>query len=309
MSVSPYLYAVSLPERSVRSLSALGAGLVKEITEAALPATVRQSAIYRATAGVGFRFFIEHVGKVKGIYPRHDAHSRQFVYRYATGTSIELLSIATFFVSPVWVLAALGDSTRVGKAIFVEIGDALKAEGLLDSKTKFETMLQLLDGLESTSTHLALTINMPPLDVAGLRLEWKQLRANLAKLPATQRPSASDVERAWANIRTTSRATNQSIFRTSTAMGVSALSSIPKNLLWLSRAAGVALRTTGMVVGGAFLEHYATAAKEMRAKGFRSYWSSHSRPYLVATVSNLLPEKESSTERLISYFLPTERRV
>ena len=124
---APVLYALSLPERAVRSLSALTGGLLREASLLALPAKIREAALYRATAGVGLRFLIEQVGDVSGIYPPKDAVARGFVYRYAAGTSVELLSIATVHLSPVWVLAALGDATRAGKTIFTEIADALKA--------------------------------------------------------------------------------------------------------------------------------------------------------------------------------------
>jgi len=300
MSAEAFLYAVSVPERVLRSVTALTAGALREVSKVALPVQVRRSALYRATAGVGLRFLIEHVGEVPGIYPKEDPLSRKFVMRYATGTSIELLSFSAFFLSPVWVLAALGDVTRIGAAHFSQIGDALKAEGLLDPDTKFETMTQLLDGLESTSTHLALTVNMPPLDVEGLRREWRQFRANVAKLPADQLPTASDVKRAWTGLRGASREQHQSIFRVSAAMGMSAITSIPEDLLWLSRSAAVATRTAGVLVGGVFLDHYAAASQEMKAKGFASYWARHTRPYLVAAVRNLLPQKQSTTERLLS---------
>jgi hypothetical protein len=307
MRVAPYLYAVSLPERTVRSLTALSAGLLREATELALPAPVRNSALYRATAGVGLRFLIEHVGDVYGIYPGHDPLSRKFVLRYATGSSIELVSIAATFLSPVWVLAALGDATRAGKTLFSQIGDALKAEGLLDPDVELETMMQLLDGLERTSTHVALTVNMPPLDVPGLRREWKQFRANLATLPPGQLPAASDVLRAWNHLQTASRDLNRSVFSVSTAIGISALSSIPSHLLWLSRSVAVAARTTGLVVGAAFLEHYAVALKELKAKGFAAYWARHSRPYLVAAIRNFLPDNPSLTERMLSVFREAPR--
>ncbi len=300
MRTSRYLYALSLPERTVRSLTAVTAGVLREATELALPARLRQSALYRATAGIGFRFLIQQVGGVQGIYPHEDPLSRKFVWRYAAGTSVELLSIATFFVSPVWVLAALGDVTRAGQSIFSEIGDALKAEGLLNPDVRYESMMQLLDGLERTSTHLALTANMPPLDVPGLRREWQQFRANLATLPSAQLPPAADAERAWNELTAVSRKMNRSVFSSSKAMGISALSSIPANLLWLSRSAAVAARTTGMIVGGAFLDHYAAASRELAANGFASYWAKHTRPYLVAAIRHLLPEKPSATERLLS---------
>src|SRR5580704_3897151 len=111
MKAAPYMYALSLPERTVRSLSALSGGLLREVSQLVLPAQVREAALYRATAGIALRFLIEQLGDVHGIYPRHDALSRKFVPRYAVGASIEMVGIATIFLSPVWVLAALGDVT------------------------------------------------------------------------------------------------------------------------------------------------------------------------------------------------------
>jgi hypothetical protein len=141
--------------------------LLRELSEVALPAQIREAVLYRATAAVGLRFLIEQLGDVRGIYSPQDPLARKFVVRYAVGTSIETLAILNFYLSPVWVLAALGDTTRLGKTLFVQIGAALKEEGLLDRDARMENMVQLLDGLERTSTHLALTVNMPPLD-AGI---------------------------------------------------------------------------------------------------------------------------------------------
>jgi hypothetical protein len=300
MKAAPYMYALSLPERTVRSLSALSGGLLREVSQLVLPAQVREAALYRATAGIALRFLIEQLGDVHGIYPRHDALSRKFVPRYAVGASIEMVGIATIFLSPVWVLAALGDVTRAGKALFSEIGDALKAEGLLDSDAQFETMAQLLDGLERTSTHLALTVNMPPLDAPGLRREWQRFLENLASLPPGRLPSSADVERAWNNVQTVSRDMNLSVFRVSAAMGMSALSSVPAHLQWLSRSAAIAARTTGTVVGSAFLKHYAAASKELAKTGFAAYCAKHSRPYMLAVIRHFLPEKKSWIEGLLS---------
>jgi hypothetical protein len=304
MRGAPFLYALSLPERTVRSFSALSGGLLREVSELALPVQVREAALYRATAGIGLRFLIEQLGDVYNVYPRHDPLSRKFVRRYAVGGSIEIAAIATFFVSPVWVLAALGDVTRVGKTLFSQIGDALKAEGLLDPDAEFETMAQLLDGLERTSTHLALTVNMPPLDTPGLRREWEQFRENLASVPPGRLPSSADVERAWTDLQAVSRKVDRSVFNVSAAMGMSALSALPAHLLWLSRSAAVAARTTGVVVGGAFLKHYAAAAKEIAKTGFAAYWAKHSRPYMLAVIRHFLPEKKSWTEQLLDGLKP-----
>ena len=299
MSADPYLYAASLPERTVRALGAVGGGLLRETCELVLPPQIRETALYRATAGIAFRFLIEQVGDVRGIYSPHDPIARKFVLRYAAGGSIEMAAIATIFLSPVWVLAALGDVTRAGKSLFVDIAEALKADGLLEAETSFENMEQLLDGLDRTSTHLALTVNMPPLDARGLRQEWEQFRANVASLPPAHLPAADDVERAWTDLKSTAARQGQSVFNVSAAVGISALSAVPEQLQWLSRAALVATRTAGMVVGGVFLDHYADASRQIAASGFATYWGKHTRPYLVAAIRNFLPQHRSWTERLL----------
>jgi hypothetical protein len=300
MRLSPYLYALSLPERTLRSVGALSGGLLREVGDLVLPAKVRDAALYRATAGIGLRFLIQQLGHVPGIYPTSDPLSRKFVLRYATGTTIETASIMVVFVSPVWVLAALGDATRVAKTLFAEIGEALQQEGLLDPNEKFETMAQLLDGLERTSTHLALTVNMPPLDLSGLRAEWEQFRANLATLPAASLPRPAAIERAWRDLRIASKTSHRSVFDVSTAIALSARRKVPGHLQRLSQAAAVAARTTSMVVGGVFLEHYAAASKQIAAAGFGPYWATHARPYLVAAIRNFLPQERSWIERQLT---------
>jgi len=283
-------------------VGALGGGLLRGISDLALPTAVRDAALYRATAGIGLRFLIQEVGNVAGIYPNSDHLSRKFTLRYAAGTSIELASISTVFVSPVWVLAALGDATRVAKTLYAEIGEALQQEGLFDRdhNEKFETMAQLLDGVERTSTHLALTMNMPPLDIAGLRAEWQQFRANLATLPSEYLPSPSKIEHAWTDLRDASKSSQRSVLDVSMAMALSARQSVPSHLQRLSQGAAIAARTTGMVVGNVFLEHYAAASKQIAETGFGPYWATHSRPYLVAAIRNFLPEKPTWLERQLA---------
>ena len=62
------------------------------------------------------------------------------------------------------MLAALADVTGGGHKLMQEIVEALKEENLLDAGARFETMDQILRGLEKTSAHLALTLNMPPIN-------------------------------------------------------------------------------------------------------------------------------------------------
>ena len=293
-----YRYLLSLPERAVRSLGALSGGLLKEIGEVALPAAVRRTILYRTMVGVTLRFLIEDVGEVEGVYPSEGRLAENFILQKTASHGIEVLGILAFRASPVWVLAALADITGGGQRLIREIVAALKEEGLLEAGANFETMDQVLGGLEKTSAHLALTLNVPPIDVAGLRREWKQLRTELRSIPPDRIPALDRLEHTWEDLRAAAQAQNKTTFALASLLAVSSLSHVPSRLLWLSKAARSAARHTSSVVGDAVLEHYSTTLREIAVTGFPAYWKHEFRPYLRAAAEQFAPEHSSLTERL-----------
>lgn len=295
---SPYRYILSLPERVVRSLGALSGGLLREIGEVVVPASLRRTTLYRTMVEVTLRFLIEEVGQVEGIYPA-EGHLENFLVQRTASHGIELLGILSFHASPVWVLAALADVTGAGNTLIREISQALQDEGLLEGGAHFETMEQMLDGLEKTSSHLAQTLNLPPVDIAGLRREWESFRQEVQAIPPKRVPTTERLEGIWGELRRTAREQNRSVFTVSSLMAISALSHVPGNVLWLSRAAHSAARRTGKVLGSAILDHYAESLEEISRTGFMAYWTREFRPYLRAAALQFAPQHETWTERLL----------
>ena len=292
-------YILSLPERAVRSLVALSGGLLKEIGDIALPAAIRRTVLYRTMVGVTLRFLIEDVGEVEGVYPSEGRLAENFILQRTASHGIELLGILAFRASPVWVLAALADLTGGGQKLIREIVAALKDEGLLDRDAHFETMDQVLSGIEKASGHLALTLNLPPVDVPGLRKEWATLKSEFRNIPPSRIPAPEVLERTWEDLRATAQKQNKTPFALSSLIAVSTLSHVPANLLWLSKAARSAARRTTGVVGAAVLEHYSATLAEIERTGFSGYWKREFRPYLRGAAEQFAREHESLTERLI----------
>lgn len=292
-----YAYILSLPERVIRSLAGLSGGLLREIGNVALPASVRRTALYRTMVDVALRFLIVEVGQVDGIYPTDTRLAENFLLKKTAGHGIELLGILAFHASPVWVLAALADATGGGRKLIGEISQALKQEGLLDQEARAETMDQVLDGLEKTSGHLAATLNLPPVDIAGLRREWTQLKGELRTIPPRNIPAIDRVERVWSDLQHASQEQGRSVFTVSSLMAISTLAHVPANMLWLSRAARSAARRTGKVLGESILDHYTQALAEIARTGFVEYWAREFRPYLRGAAEQFAAHHESWTER------------
>ena len=117
------------------------------------------------------------------------------------------------------------------------IAAALKAQGLLDADTEFTTVDQLLDGLERTSARLAQTINTPPLDVASLRHELREIREDAMSLAPEHLPSGEALTSLWTALKTESARQERSIFETSSMLALSAVRSLPHGARWLGASA------------------------------------------------------------------------
>jgi len=248
---------------------------------------------------VTLRFLIEEVGQVQGVYPPEGKLAEKFLLQRTASHGIELLGILAFQASPIWVLAALADAAGGSQRLIRELAEALKEEGLLDAATRFDTMEQVLDGLEKSSGLLATTLNLPPVDMPGLRREWDRLKTELRSIPPRNMPSLARVEQVWRTLETSARQQGRPVFLVSSAIALSALAHLPVNVLRLSRAASSAAMRTGKVIGEAVLDHYTQALAEMGKEGFVAYWTREFRPYLRGAAEQFAPDHGTLTERLL----------
>jgi hypothetical protein len=300
-------YLLSLPERLIRSTVGLGAGVAREVSEVALPDSIRRSQLYRNLVDATLHFLIEQIGGVEGVYPAGAALPDNFLARRTAGNAIEVLGIVAFRASPVWILAALADVCGMGRQLIPELTDALKAQGLLEADAQFTTVDQMLDGLERTSTHLASAVNTPPLDVKALRAEWDALREDARQLPQASLPSWESISAVWTNLKTESARQDRSIFETSSVLAISAARSLPSGVRWLSASARVGATRTGQLFAASLLDHYRETLTEIQQVGYLTYASRQFRPYMRAAVDQFSPKRRTLTQRLLEK-LPERRR-
>jgi len=298
MSVKTYL--LSLPERAVRSVLGLGAGVAREVGEVAIPDGIRRSQLYQNLVDATLRYLIEQVGGAEGVYSsEEESLPDNFLARRAAGNAVEMLGLVAFRASPVWILAALADLSGIGRHLIPEMADALKEQGLLDRDTQFTTVDQMLDGLERTSTRLASTINAPPLDVAGLRTEWAAIREEARLLQPSNLPSREAITALWTQMKTEAARQNRSLFETSSMMAVSAARAVPDGVRWFTASARVGATRTGQVLAAALLDHYKQTLTEIQQIGYFTYAGRQLRPYVRAAAGQFSPSRRTLTQRVI----------
>ncbi len=272
--LAPYL--LSLPERSLRSLTAITAGLLREAGEVIIPGHFRRTKLYFSLVEQTLRFFVEQIGQVEGAYGKDGELPADFMVRRGAGNGIEWLSLAVLHVSPVWVLAGLSDLSGAGGRVLNEIAANFEKEGLLQGSGHIRTMSQLLEALERGSGHLAETINTPPLNIEALRKEWEQLRSSV-EIP----PDAQAVAAQWRQLQATAAKADRSILEVSTAVALSTLRSAKQHLT------------------DPILNHYSETLAEMEKVGFPQFLQRELQPYLSAALNNFSPDRRSTTEALL----------
>ena len=295
-------YLLSLPERTFRTMVGVSAGALREIGEVVVPGRVRRGRLYDNLVGTTLRYCIEQVGGVEGAYPSGDALADDFLVRRTAGNAVEVLGVVAFYASPVWVLAALADLCGAGRQLIPEIAGALKARGLLETDAEFTSVDELLDGLERTSGRLAATVNTPPLDVASLRTEWRELSHLARTIPVGRLPSGAVVTGLWRAMADEARRQDRSVFEVSSTAAVAAAGRLPEGLRWLSASAVTAAGHTGRVVAAALLDDYRRTLEGIRAEGYAAHAARVCRPYLRAALAQFRPGRRTLTERWLDRF-------
>src|SRR5689334_6673688 len=241
-------YLWSVPERLVRALSALAGGVALELGEVLLPLRVRRSRLYDSLVGSTCRFLAEQLGQVELAGPEGVALPDDFLVRRTAGNVVEIVGLATFHASPVWVLAALSDIAGAGREMIGEIAEALKRDGLLEPEQHFKSVDQLLDGLELTCGRLAETANTPPLNIESLRQEWEQLRQEAARQPGEAMPSTERLRDQWTHLQAEAAAQGRSVIDPPSLRAVPTIPQLPRNALSLSGAVKTDSRREGAVI-------------------------------------------------------------
>ena len=179
----PGSFLLSLPERAIRALAAGLGGAVHETAEVVLPRFARRSRFYEATAKNLLRIVIELVGDVERDAPADQLEAGELLKRKTAGNAMELGSIAAFGFSPLWLLAAASDISHGSRVYLEALVAELKRAGVLAEDAELQSIDDLLSALEGASGTTARLVDLPPLELAGLRTSFSELRSSASELP------------------------------------------------------------------------------------------------------------------------------
>jgi hypothetical protein len=271
-------YMVSLPERFARASAALAGGALYETSQVALPHAVRDSKLYQVTVSRLLRILIEWVGDVRGIYQDEEMDASELAVRKFTGNVVEFASIFAVGFSPLWILAAASDVMGGSKAYLRTLVTELQQTGQLPAGTDIASYEELLQRLETGSSVLADTIDVPPLTVKDARASFESLRRQ-----ANDLPSADELALIFRELQTTAQQEGRSVSEVSAAL------------------AGAAARA-GMNLGSTHIfDFYKESLSAIQEEGMLRFLLRSSTPYVKRAGGHFDPRTATYTDRAMEY--------
>ena len=293
------VYALSLPERYVRGLSALLGGIFKETTDILVPGVVKDTTSYNIFVGNILRFTVENVGGVKGVYDDEGLEG-EFATRKLIGNTIEGVGIATIHLSPLWFFAFFADSVKGGQAYLERLHEEMVENGYIDSETSADSFTTLFEGLERTTTSFAQNIDTPPLTKDEILSNIEEIRDSISDLLSNSGNIASSTVTEMSNVL-------QDFMNTATDEGQSLLEL--GGLLTLQttnrvkQVGGLAVsapNVAGKMLYENILGYYSDTLTEIHERGYANVASETIKPYGQAILDQFSTEKITWTERLFN---------
>ncbi|MDC0527058.1 hypothetical protein OAO35_03835 [Euryarchaeota archaeon] len=291
------LYTLSLPERYLRGLTALLGGMLHETTEILIPDFVKDTTTYNIFVTNVLRFTVENIGEVEGIYI-DEGLDGDYASRKLLGNAIEGIGLATVHVSPLWIFAFFADSVKGGKIYLKRLRAELIEKGYIDSKNESDSIHDLLEGIERTTTSFAQNIDVPPLSRDEIRDNLREIQDSIGSLFSKTGEVAGDVKEEVSiliqDFLETASEEDQTLMELSGVMTLQVTKRAKKAIAIATTAPQVA----GKILYENILGYYGDTLSDIHKRGYAVVASDTIEPYGSAIIKQFSPEKETWTEKL-----------
>lgn len=304
------LYGLSVPERTLRSLSAIVGGLAGETATLLIPAAFRSSRSYSTFIQQSLDFMTRDVGGVaapvsasvlmaEGAAVAGSTAAGQaegYLARKAVGGLLEIASMSTLHLSPVTVLAIFSDIAYGSGHLLKELTVELKKQGVIDQNSTVDHVSDFVTALSEASSQTAESLDCPPINVAGLQQTIEQTRQALSRVEPGKLLPQSEINRLWAEMQTTANEAEVGLLDVSATMTMFAMN----RLTLATRGALSTVTVAGNLFDQHVLQHYTDGLAAIHTDGLYATLSTASSPYVEAVWRNYEAERETWTEDLLS---------
>lgn len=289
------IYALTLPERVLRSTVGVTAGAAKGAAEFLIPSAFQNSKTYEVVVRNSLRFLTEDVGGVAKQSNTEDL-GKDFAARKAVGNFVDLAGWATLAFSPVWMMAVVSDVAYGSKSYIRELAEELKKKGLIDENSTINNVDDVLEAVQNASGSAASLVDTPPLSVEQLRESLNQTRAAVASADYRGVLPEAELKAYWQEMRDIASREHVSLIGVSGALTMHTLGKVGT----VSRGGFAGIQVAGGMFNTLIVGHYVESLKAINERGFYETVRESSGPYVEAVWNNFAADKSTWTEEIVT---------
>lgn len=290
-------YSASLPERTLRSASALAGGIVRESANWLVPSAFRNSKSYSIFVQQMLTFAINDIGGVRKSLANAERHQQEVVLaRKTVGNLLDMTALATFHLSPLTVLAIFSDAAYGSKVYLEQLSNRLKEQGIISQQTTIDGAADLISAIETASGKAVGMFDQPPISLQGLRKTIEDIQTSLNAIDPTQILPQAEIDQLWRQIELAAKEQNASLWDVSATISVVALNQLQA----IANGSIVGLEIVGNLFQQHIIQHYWDGLRAIERNGLIPTLSNASEPYLEAVWSNFTIDRKTWTEQLLS---------
>jgi len=290
-------YSASLPERTLRSASALAGGIVRESANWLVPSAFRNSKSYSIFVEQMLTFAINDIGGVRKSLASSERHQQEVVLaRKTVGNLLDMTALATFHLSPLTVLAVFSDAAYGSKVYLEQLSNRLKEQGIIGQHTTIDGAADLINAIEAASGKAVGMFDQPPISLQGLQKTIEDIQTSVKMIDPTQLLPHTEIDQLWRQIELAAKEQNASLWDVSATISVVALNQLQA----VGNGSIVGLEIAGDLFQQRIIQHYWDGLRAIERNGLIPTLSSASKPYLEAVWSNFTIDRKTWTEQLLS---------
>ena len=235
------LWAISLPERIVRSAAGL-AGLIGAGAARLLPRPVRETRFYRTLVTRYLRILSDDIGGA-GRFPEGQAMDVQTAARLGVGSMLDNLCILTLHASPLWILFAAQDVAKGARTPRLADHGRPQGAGPRRRRARASTTSTCSSRpSRSSPSGPSDVIDMPPLKPDEIKEAIADLKLNIASAPARPLVDVAQLDKFAEDVRKLAAQSSQSVLDVLTGLATQTAAKGGKLVLGTGQALVTSIR-------------------------------------------------------------------
>ncbi|MEM6689435.1 MAG: hypothetical protein AAF664_08420 [Planctomycetota bacterium] len=294
------MYGLTLPERTARSVAAAAAGMVENTSSMLLPAAFRSSRSYRVFIQESLDIVKHDVGGVRRDEPIADTGDEppedSTIAQKAIGGMLDFAGGATLHMSPLLVLAVLGDVCHGTNEYLRKLSEELEKEGVIDKASSIHHVSDLLDALTKTSERAGKTMETPPVNPTMIRQTIREIADDVTEVDPRKLLPKSELQNMWQEMEDVASASSVSLWDVATTVTLHSMN----RLQLTTKGTLTSVRVVGNLLDQHLFDHYEQSIATIRKEGITEVLRQAAEPYLDAIWDNFSSQRETWTAEILS---------